>query len=633
MAQGRASATSNSRPTTWNGPSSFYAAVAGWEFGEMEGFPTTACSGTSPSAGGGRRQARRERRRRGPGLHRRRRSSKAAVAAATAERRRRSSRHAARTSRARAGTPAVRDPEGNERPRSSDRATPGALDPRCASSTATATSTPTASRPTPTRSSARPGWPASSGSSSRAGTSPRRERALALVERFAWLDAAVGVHPHDAAKVDDGGLGADRRAGRADPRVVAIGETGLDYDRVFSPIPDQLTNLRRNLALALETGQAGDPPLPVGDGPARRPGRAGRGAPRGRRRRSCLGGGVRGPTAGGHPLVLRAGRLRARRSSTSASRSASPGSSSGRARRHRPRSPRSCPADRAARRDRFAVPLAAGRATLAQRTGVGARHSGMAGRATRRRLPTRSARTWSPPTTGVSEPSGGRHDARGRRCLVGRPRRRGRRLRVCCRRPARAPSSAPSPRRRAAAAPVPRRRLRPAAHRRPRPRPQRASSSPQTGVLPSDRLSTVEVASGCRPRSSSRSPSASGSIDAGRGAHAGALEVAVPPFIGGSSGLPIDVDGEHVAADRASRACRSSNDVGQPTYDGTREIEATDLPERSGTSSCTTSSKGTIGWYIGYDGPGCVSLSPRGRQRRARHRGRTRQLTAEPRPG
>ncbi len=41
----------------------------------------------------------------------------------------------------------------------------------------------------------------------------------------------------------------------ADPRVVAIGETGLDYDRVFSPIPDQLANLRRNLELALETGK------------------------------------------------------------------------------------------------------------------------------------------------------------------------------------------------------------------------------------------------------------------------------------------------------------------------------------------------------------------------------------------
>jgi TatD DNase family protein len=37
--------------------------------------------------------------------------------------------------------------------------------------------------------------------------------------------------------------------------VVAVGETGLDSDRLFSPWPDQLSNLRRNLALALETGK------------------------------------------------------------------------------------------------------------------------------------------------------------------------------------------------------------------------------------------------------------------------------------------------------------------------------------------------------------------------------------------
>ena len=76
--------------------------------------------------------------------------------------------------------------------------------------------------------------------------------ALELVGRHAWLDAAVGVHPHDAARVGESdwqGLVALA----ADPRVVAIGETGLDYDRVFSPIDDQLANLRRNLALAIET--------------------------------------------------------------------------------------------------------------------------------------------------------------------------------------------------------------------------------------------------------------------------------------------------------------------------------------------------------------------------------------------
>ena len=80
------------------------------------------------------------------------------------------------------------------------------------------------------------------------------ERALALATRLPWLDAAVGVHPHDAARVDDAAWSWFADAAR-DPRVVAIGETGLDYDRAFSPIPDQLTNLRRNLALALATGK------------------------------------------------------------------------------------------------------------------------------------------------------------------------------------------------------------------------------------------------------------------------------------------------------------------------------------------------------------------------------------------
>ena len=80
------------------------------------------------------------------------------------------------------------------------------------------------------------------------------QAALDLVDRHRWLDAAVGVHPHDAAKVSDAEW--DSLAALSDdPRVVGIGETGLDYDRVFSPIADQLLNLRRNLALALQTGK------------------------------------------------------------------------------------------------------------------------------------------------------------------------------------------------------------------------------------------------------------------------------------------------------------------------------------------------------------------------------------------
>lgn len=79
-------------------------------------------------------------------------------------------------------------------------------------------------------------------------------RALELVERIGWLDVAVGVHPHDAARVDDAGW-RHIQGWAADPRVRAIGETGLDYDRVFSPVPDQRRNLSRNLHLALETGK------------------------------------------------------------------------------------------------------------------------------------------------------------------------------------------------------------------------------------------------------------------------------------------------------------------------------------------------------------------------------------------
>jgi TatD DNase family protein len=79
-------------------------------------------------------------------------------------------------------------------------------------------------------------------------------RALEVVTRWPWMDAAVGIHPHDAAKVDADGWGRIR-AWALDERVVAIGETGLDSDRMFSPWEAQRENLRRNLGLALETGK------------------------------------------------------------------------------------------------------------------------------------------------------------------------------------------------------------------------------------------------------------------------------------------------------------------------------------------------------------------------------------------
>ena len=80
--------------------------------------------------------------------------------------------------------------------------------------------------------------------------------ALALIDRFPGLaGVAVGVHPHAAGEADPAGW-ARVTALAADPRVVAIGETGLDFDRMWSSREAQLANLRRNLELALATGKA-----------------------------------------------------------------------------------------------------------------------------------------------------------------------------------------------------------------------------------------------------------------------------------------------------------------------------------------------------------------------------------------
>ncbi|MER3418911.1 MAG: TatD family deoxyribonuclease [Chloroflexota bacterium] len=80
------------------------------------------------------------------------------------------------------------------------------------------------------------------------------ERAVALARQLGWPDAAVGIHPHDAAKAGEVDWARIERLAR-DPAVVAIGETGLDYDRGFSPVEAQLENLARHLELAVGVGK------------------------------------------------------------------------------------------------------------------------------------------------------------------------------------------------------------------------------------------------------------------------------------------------------------------------------------------------------------------------------------------
>jgi TatD DNase family protein len=78
-------------------------------------------------------------------------------------------------------------------------------------------------------------------------------RALALAERCDAIYAAVGVHPHDASTLDPQTL-AELRQLAAHPRVVAIGEIGLDYYRDLSPRAEQRAAFEAQLALAAELG-------------------------------------------------------------------------------------------------------------------------------------------------------------------------------------------------------------------------------------------------------------------------------------------------------------------------------------------------------------------------------------------
>lgn len=74
---------------------------------------------------------------------------------------------------------------------------------------------------------------------------------IELAESFDSIYASAGLHPHDAALYDDALAGELRRmAGH--PKVVAIGETGLDYYRDLSPRDSQRAAFREQIRLARE---------------------------------------------------------------------------------------------------------------------------------------------------------------------------------------------------------------------------------------------------------------------------------------------------------------------------------------------------------------------------------------------
>ncbi|MGI6745644.1 MAG: Tat-linked quality control protein TatD [Firmicutes bacterium ADurb.Bin300] len=77
------------------------------------------------------------------------------------------------------------------------------------------------------------------------------ETSLALAHKYPYIYAAVGIHPHEAAKSNSSFL-SFMRCFIEDEKVVALGEIGLDYHYDFSPRDVQKQIFRQQLELAKE---------------------------------------------------------------------------------------------------------------------------------------------------------------------------------------------------------------------------------------------------------------------------------------------------------------------------------------------------------------------------------------------
>lgn len=76
-------------------------------------------------------------------------------------------------------------------------------------------------------------------------------KAIELAGRYENMYAAVGIHPHEAKAADEAALGELKRLAQSG-RVVAVGETGLDFHYNFSKQPDQKRVFAAHLEMARE---------------------------------------------------------------------------------------------------------------------------------------------------------------------------------------------------------------------------------------------------------------------------------------------------------------------------------------------------------------------------------------------
>jgi TatD DNase family protein len=83
---------------------------------------------------------------------------------------------------------------------------------------------------------------------------PDLERAVRLAIKYEQIYATVGIHPHDASKATPEAY-ADLRRLVGHPKVLALGEIGLDYHYDFSPRQAQRDVFTEQMAIARESGK------------------------------------------------------------------------------------------------------------------------------------------------------------------------------------------------------------------------------------------------------------------------------------------------------------------------------------------------------------------------------------------
>ena len=82
---------------------------------------------------------------------------------------------------------------------------------------------------------------------------PSSRQAVAFARRLPGVYATVGLHPHEAGRLDDALLSELEELAR-DPRVVAVGECGLDFYRDLSPRDAQRRAFGAQIELARVVG-------------------------------------------------------------------------------------------------------------------------------------------------------------------------------------------------------------------------------------------------------------------------------------------------------------------------------------------------------------------------------------------